>query len=52
MTDYNDAGHDAYRRLQWAGVNRPSFDDLKRIEAEREAETLAAKITRLRKGVA
>lgn len=47
-----DAAHEAYERLRWQQANRPSHEELKRIEDEHRREALASRFARLRRGVA
>lgn len=51
-SDYQDAAHEAYRRLLHAQENRPSAEELERLRKERAAEERQARIGRLRRSIA
>lgn len=52
MTQYQDAAHEAYRRLKRQEENRPDPEEVERVRKALAREERSAKINRLRKSVA
>lgn len=52
MTQYQDAAHEAYRRLKWAEANRPDAEQVEAVRKQLAREERRRKINRFRKSVA
>lgn len=52
MTEYQDAAHEAYRRLKHQEMNRPPAEEVARFELEAKKDERRQKMARFRRSIA